>query len=316
MRALKYDSYGGADVLSFTDIRKSKPGPDEAAVRIHAAGVNPVDWKIREGALSSVFPIEFPASPGFDFAGVVDAVGENVDGLEIGDRVFGYIRHDVVQHGTYADYGCFKADQLAKMPDELTMEQAASLPIPALTVWQALLSSAGVAPGQMVLVHGGAGGVGVFAIQAACHFGAKVVGTASQDNLGYIISLGAAQAFDYRSDTYWEDLARAAPQGYDVVWDSVGGETLERSYPLVKKGGAIVSLNEPPLDAICEGRGIRGYLAHALPNAAQLEAIAGLIVDGQMVLPPIKAVPFDEAVNAMNQSQTGHMRGKIILKME
>ena len=316
MRALMYDSYGDADVLYFKTIRKSKPGPGEVAVHIHAAGVNPVDWKIREGMLSSVFAMEFPAIPGFDMAGTVDAVGEDVSHLAPGDKVFGYIRHDVVHQGSYADYGCFKADQLAKIPDGLTMEEAASLPIPALTVWQALLSSAGIAPGQVVLIHGGAGGVGSIAVQAACHFGAKVISTASQENLGYVIGLGATQAFDYKSPQYWDDLVRAAPQGYDVVWDSVGGTTLENSYPLVKPGGAIVSLNEPPLDAICQGRSIRGYLAHALPNAAQLEAIAALIVDGQMTLPPLQIIAFEDAVDAMRQSQTGHMRGKIILKME
>lgn len=316
MQALYYDSYGGADTMYFGKVRKTKPRADEVGVRIHAAGVNPVDWKIREGALDAVFQCEFPVIPGFDLAGIVDAVGDDVTHLNVGDRVFGYVRHDVVHQGTYADYGCFKADQLAILPDALSFEEGASIPIPALTVWQALLEFAGVAPGQNVLIHGGAGGVGTFAVQVAVQHGAKVVSTASQGNLNHVLGLGATRVFDYESETLWEDLVRAAPAGYDVVWDSVGGKTLENSYALVRQGGVIISLNERPLEAVCEARGIRAELAHAKPNAQQLTTVAALIADKSLVLPPIKVMSFFEAVEALNQSQSGHMRGKIILKME
>ncbi|MGD8326566.1 MAG: NADP-dependent oxidoreductase [Sphingomonadales bacterium] len=316
MQALYYKSYGGADVMYFDKVHKTKPRADEVGVRIHAAGVNPVDWKIREGALDAAFKCEFPVIPGFDLAGVVDRIGDDVTHLKVGDQVFGYVRHDVVHVGTYADYGCFKADQLAVLPEALSFEEGASIPIPALTVWQALLEVAGVAPGQTVLIHGGAGGVGTFAVQVATQHGAKVISTASEANLNHVLGLGAARAFNYESDTLWEDLVRAAPAGYDVIWDSVGGKTLENSYALGRKNGVLISLNERPLDAICEARGIRAHLAHARPHAQQLGIVARLIADKSLVLPPIKVMPFVEAVEALNQSQSGHMRGKIVLKME
>lgn len=316
MRAITYDRYGGSSELRLGQVKRKPPLTGEVLVRVRAAGVNPVDWKIREGLMQGVFECAFPVIPGFDMAGDVEALGEGVQGFAPGDKVFAYVRKSLVQDGTYAEYCTVPAHQLALIPDGLNYVEAAALPIAGLTVWQALFSFAGVAPGQYVLVHGGAGGVGSIAVQAARHFGAHVVSTASESNRNFVSSLGAEQVFDYRDPGLWEDLKRAAPRGYDTVLDTVGGVTLENSYGLVKEGGALVTLNDPVSEAICAARGIRGHLVRCVPDPKQLNGIAQAVIDGAIKIPPIEIMDLGQAAQAMDKSQTGHMRGKIVLVVE
>ncbi|MFZ5610394.1 MAG: NADP-dependent oxidoreductase [Pseudomonadota bacterium] len=317
MRAVYYRRFGGPEVIEVGTLPRCQAGPGEVLVRIRAAGINPIDWKIRDGMMRDYFPCAFPVIPGWDAAGTVAALGEGVTGFAEGDRVHGYIRKaGPVKDGTYADYIAAPAAMLAPIPEGLDFHQAAALPIAALTAWQALLGFSGVAPGQSVLVHAGAGGVGSIAVQVARHFGAKVVASASNANKGYVHELGASQVVDYRREDAWEMFARAAPKGYDLVLDSVGGKTLERSYALVRAGGAIACLNDAPDQAICQARGIRGQRIMVTPNGAQLRGIGRAIADGGLKPPPVTVMALKEAARAMEISKAGHVRGKLVLAVE
>ncbi|GIF41815.1 NADP-dependent oxidoreductase [Actinoplanes xinjiangensis] len=239
MRAFVVDRYGDADTVQGRDVPDPRVGADDVLVRIHAASINPLDLKIRAGDLKVILPYRAPFVLGNDLAGTITAVGSRVTRFTVGDEV--YARPDQNRIGAFAELIAMNQDDVAARPAALTAEEAASLPLVALTAWQALVERANLRPGQKVLVHAGAGGVGTIAIQLARHLGAHVATTVSDSKADLVKSLGADVVIDYRNQAF-ETLLH----DYDVVLDTVGGETLEKSLKVLKPGGIVVSVAGPP----------------------------------------------------------------------
>jgi NADPH:quinone reductase-like Zn-dependent oxidoreductase len=307
MKAARGHAYGGPEVLKIEDAPRPEPKDDEILVRVFAAGVNPVDAKVRAGMFKQP-GAPMPFIPGYDISGVVEKTGAKATKFKAGDEVYAYL--SLERGGGYAEYAIAKESEVAAKPKTLTHEQAAAVPLAALTAWQALFEKAKMTEGQTVLIHGGSGGVGSFAVQLAKARGAKVIATASAANQDFLKELGADQPIDYRAQKF-EEVAKDV----DVVLDTVAGETLRRSYDVVKKGGFIVSILDPPNKAEMEKRGIRGTVFLVEPNAGQLAQVAQLI-DAKKVKPFVsQTFPLAEAAKAQVAIETGHTRGKIVLRV-
>jgi NADPH:quinone reductase-like Zn-dependent oxidoreductase len=306
MKAIVVHEYGGPEVLKYEDAPRPEPKENEVLVRVIAAGVNPVDALIRSGKYAKFFGTNLPLVPGYDIAGVVEKIGTKIDKLKVGDAVYAY----PMWGGGYAEYAVATDGEAALKPKTIGFVEAAGVPLAALTAWQALIDVAKIDKGQTVLIHGGSGGVGSFAIQIAKARGAKVIATASTSNQDLLKQLGADVAIDYTKQKF-EDVAKDV----DVVLDSVGKDTLERSYGIVKKGGFIASLVAKPDQAELDKYGIRGAPISVKPNASELAEITKLI-DEKKIKPIVSQVlPLTEAVKAQEQAATHHTRGKIVLKI-
>jgi NADPH:quinone reductase-like Zn-dependent oxidoreductase len=305
MRAITYSRFGGADVLELTEQPDPHPGPDTVVVRVRAASVNPVDWKIREGYLQGLIDTQLPAVPGWDVAGVVEQVGLDTPELQVGDEVYGYVRKDVVQGGTFAELVAAPVRTLARKPAMLSFAEAAAVPLAGLTAYQTIERS-GVAEGQTVLVHAAAGGVGIFAVQIAKARGARVIGTASAGNHEYLRSLGVEPV------EYGEGLAdrvRAlAPRGVDVALDYVGGDAVAVSADVLAPGGVITSIADPA--ARTEHGGIYAWVR---PSTADLEALGALADEGVLTVEVAQTFDLADAADAHRASEAGHVRGKIVV---
>lgn len=316
MRAVYYEAFGGAEVLKIGEQPVPVPAPGEILVRVHAASVNPVDWKIRDGMFEGLFPHEFPIIPGWDVAGEVAGFGDGASGFDEGERVFAYCRKPVVHGGTYAEYVTLPALWAARVPGNLNFIEASTIPLSGLTVWQSLFEFARIAAGQSVLVHAAAGGVGSLAVQLASHIGARVYATASPANADYVLGLGANRVIDYRSEDVVDVIGEEAPGGLDIVFDTVGGLTLAASYGLIKPGGALPALNDAPDEDICAEQGIRAGRIFSEPNGEHLQQIANLIVEGSLKPAEINVYPLENAAEAMELSKAGHVRGKLVLVVD
>src|SRR5438270_4493866 len=270
MIAVVIHEYGGPEVLKYEDVPRPEPNDDQLLTRVIAAGVNPVDGMIRSGMFAKEGNRVFPIILGGDVAGVVEKVGSKITKFKAGDPVFAYVSLD--NSGGYAQYALVTEREAAPKPKSLTYVEAAAVPIVALTAWQALIDTAKLKAGQTVLIHGGSGGVGSFAIQIAKAHGAKVIASASAANQELLKQLGADVAIDYTKQNF-ENVAKDV----DVVLDSIGKDTLARSYGVVKKGGIIVSLVARPDPAELEKHGIRGEALSVDPNSDELSEIGKLI---------------------------------------
>jgi len=307
MKAVVIHEYGGTEVLKYEDVPRPEPQTDQILVRVVAAGVNPVDGMIRSGMFANE-KRAFPIILGGDIAGVVEKVGSKITKFKVGDPVFAYVSLD--NSGGYAQYALVTEREAAPKPRSLTYVEAAAVPIVALTAWQALIDTAKLKSGQTVLIHGGSGGVGSFAIQIAKARGAKVMATASTANQDFLKQLGAEVAIDYTKQKF-EDIAKDV----DVVPDSIGKDTLARSYGVVKKGGIIVSLVARPNQSELEKHGIRGEALSVDPNSDELTEIGKMINDEKIKVIVSQTFPLSEAIKAQQQVATGHTRGKIVLKV-
>jgi NADPH:quinone reductase-like Zn-dependent oxidoreductase len=306
MKAVVVHEYGGPEMLKYEDAPRPEPKENEVLVRMIAAGVNPVDALIRSGKFAKFFGTTLPLVPGYDIAGIVEKAGSKISKLKVGDPIYAY----VMWGGGYAEYALANEGEAAIKPKSLNFVEAAAVPLAALTAWQALIDVAKLAAGQTVLVHGGSGGVGSFAIQIAKARGARVIATASTPNQDLLKDLGADVTIDY-TKTKFEDVAKDV----DVVLDSVGKDTLQRSYGVVKKGGFIASLVAQPDQAELDKHGIRGAPIAVKPNAGELAEITKLIAE-RKIKPIVSLVlPLTEAVKAQNQAATHHTRGKVVLKI-
>jgi len=289
-------------------VPRPEPKEDQLLIRVVAAGVNPVDGMIRSGMFAKHEKAAFPMILGGDIAGVVDKIGSKITKFNAGDSVFAYA--SLKSGGGYAEYALTMERETASKPKSLTYVQAAAVPIVALTAWQALIDTAKLSAGQTVLIHGGSGGVGTFAIQIAKARGAKVIATASTPNQDLLKQLGADVSIDYTKQKF-EDFAKDV----DVVLDSVGKDTLARSYGVVKKGGFIVSLVARPDPTELEKHGIRGASLGVEPNSSELAEI-GKLIDAKKIKVIVSQVfPLSEAIKAQEQVATRHTRGKIVLKV-
>ncbi len=305
MRAASFTEYGPADVLRVADLPDPLPGPDGVVVRVRAAGVNPVDAKIRAGYLDGAFPAAFPIVTGWDVAGVVEAVGPAVSVYAVGDEVLGYVRKDHVQHGTVAELVRADVRHLAPKPAGVSFEDAGALPLAGLTALQAL-DAAGVAGGDTVLVHAASGGVGAFAVQLAAARGARVIGTAGESNHDFVRELGAEPV------TYGDGLAdrvRAlAPDGVDAAIDLVGGDALDVSFEVVGDASRVASVTDAA--SVLE-RG--GAYVFVRPDSAQIAELAAMVADGRLRVTVSRTFGLDEVADAHRHSESGHVRGKVVV---
>jgi NADPH:quinone reductase-like Zn-dependent oxidoreductase len=304
MKAVRIHRFGGPDVLQIEEIPVPEPKDDEILVKVDAASVNPVDYKIRSGHYSQAAGLPFVL--GRDLAGSIEALGPSAKG-EKGELVFALLGPG---RGSYAEYAIVKPGEYIGRPEDLDHVRAAAVPLAGITAWQGLFDHGHLEGGQRALIHGGAGGVGHFAVQFAKAREAYVITTASRDDFDFVRELGADEAIDYKGQRF-EDLVH----GVDLVFDLVGGETQARSFAVLKPGGIIVSaLQEPPEDEL-KRHGVRGVIFRAHPDDGELAAIADLIEQGE-VTPVVSATyPLDKAADAHKRLEAGHVRGKIVLDL-
>jgi NADPH:quinone reductase-like Zn-dependent oxidoreductase len=308
MKAVRVHEYGGPEVLKYEDAPIPQPGPGEVLIRVHASSVNPVDWKVRQGYLRQMMKYKMPMIPGWDASGVVESVGAGAARMKPGDVV--YCLADISRDGAYAEYVVVKESVVALKPKSIDHSTAAAIPLAALTAWQALNDGAKLSSGQTLLIHGAAGGVGTFAVQFAKMKGARVIATASKKNHDFLRSLGADEVIDYNT-TKFEDVVH----GVDAVLDTITGETMERSWQVLKKGGILVSILEPPSPEKAASHGVRCHHTFVQGNLEQLNEITKLVDAGKLKIIIEKVFPLTEARAAQESNATGHTRGKIALRV-
>lgn len=309
MRAIRFYAYGGPNQLVLEQVPRPAPAAGEVLVRVYAAGVNPIDWKMRQGFFKDVRPVPLPFTPGGELAGTVERLGAGVTGFTIGQAVYGR-----GATGAYADYAVIAADQLASIPRNISFDQAASVPVGASTAWLALFVLADLKAGYRVLVHGAAGGVGNYVVQLAHWKGAQVIGTASTTNLEFMRALGAETVIDYSTAPFEQVI-----QQVDVVIDPIGGETQDRSWPLLKPGGILIAIGHASAEGMAAKYGVRTastILAQRVPPTLPtgvLREISALI-EASLLRPQVGHIfPLEEAAQAQALSETGHGRGRIVL---
>jgi NADPH:quinone reductase-like Zn-dependent oxidoreductase len=306
MKAIRIHGFGGREVLELDDLPIPQPGEDDLLVRIHAASVNPVDYKIRRGTVPWVSREMLPLPLGRDLSGTVESVGAQVAAFGEGEAVHAMLGD--IDRGSYAEYVLVRPNEAAPKPARLSHIEAAAVPLAALTAWQGLFDHGHLEAEQTVLIHGGSGGVGHFAIQFAKVRGAIVLTTVSAQNLEFVGELGADRAIDYQSQRF-EEIARDV----DLVLDLVGGETQERSWSVLKPGGILVSaLGEPSRQKAMQ-RGVHAVGYRAQANGGQLAEIGRLIDQGKVRPVVMATYPLAEARRAHEQLERGHVRGKIVL---
>src|ERR1700722_733244 len=303
MRAARFHEYGPPSVLVIDLVPRPAPQEGEVLIHVRTAGVNPIDWKMRAGYLKTYMPVDLPRIPGLDVAGIVEQVGPGVTEFAAGDAVFGR------GTSTYAEYATGPLATLARKPDGVSFDQAATLHVGGVTAWIALFDMAHLEPGQRVLIQGGAGGVGSIAVQLAHWKGAHVIATTSTDNVAYVQSIGADEVVDYTAVKF-EDVLRDV----DAVIDTVGGEITARSWGVLKPGGIMVVVAGAPDAEAAAAHGVRvSNVAHPAVTTPVLEELARLVAEGDLG-PHIGAVfPLEEAAEAQAASETGHGRGRIVL---
>jgi NADPH:quinone reductase-like Zn-dependent oxidoreductase len=311
MKAVRIHNYGGPEVLHYEDAPRPQPQAGEVLVRVHAAGVNPIDWKVREGHMKDFWPHKLPLILGWDLSGVVEEIGTDpaaAGRFKKGDEV--YSVPDASRDGAYAEYIVVRESELALKPKSLHHIRAAAVPLAALTAWQSLFDTAQLQPGQRVLIHAGSGGVGHFAVQLAKWKGAYVFATTSTKNQDLLRKLGVDEPIDYTQQRF-EDVAR----NIDIVLDTIGGETQERSWSVLKKGGNLVSLVQPPSEEKVKELGVRAAFVAGHPSGAQLAEIAKIIDSGKLAPIIDRILPLSEVRRAHELSQSGHTHGKIALRV-
>lgn len=307
MKAVRIHRYGGPEVLKYEDAPRTEPAEGELLVEVIGAGVNPVDWKIREGRLQNRLKFPLPFVPGWDLAGIVAGTGTGVTRFKTGDHVYAHPHFS--PKGTYAQYAVVVESEATLKPKSIDYIHAAGAPLCALSAWQALFDAAHLQAGQTVLIHGAAGGVGTFAVQLAKWRGARVIGTASGGNLEFIRSLGVDLPLNYMTTPFEGELSDV-----DVVLDTIGGETQERSWRVLKKDGILVSIVSPPSDELAAAHHARHAFAFVQPNADQLAEIGKLLDSKKIRVVLYTSIPLIQASEAHVLSQRGHVRGKIVLE--
>ena len=297
MQAVLIRETGTPEVLRYEEADRPEPGDGEVLISVHAASVNPTDWKARRGLSET----RLPAVLGRDVSGTVEV--SRADGFAEGENVFGY-----VAGGGYAEFAIASASTIARKPAGLSHEQAAALPVAGMTAWQALFDRGALERGQTSLIAGAAGGVGHLGVQFAKHAGARVVGTGSSRNRDFVLGLGADEYVDYTE----QDVGEAA-RAVDVAFDTVGGDTTQSLVPTLREGGVLVTIANAPPEEAAQARGARAELLVMSPNAEQLARIAELVASGEVRVEISEVLPLTEVQRAHELSESGHTRGKIVL---
>jgi alcohol dehydrogenase len=318
MKSAQIKRYGGSDVI---EINQTTSTPNLAAgnvlVEIKAAGINPIDWKIREGYMQQMMPIQFPSTLGMDFSGVIKQVGEGVTSSDFkqGDEVYGQAGVTNGGSGAFAELALANVEHIAFKPKRLNHLEAAALPLVGVSAWQALVENIGLSKDQKILIHGGAGGIGSISIQLAKKLGAYIATTVSTDDKQFVEKLGADEVIDYKTQAF-EDLIH----NYDAAYDTVGGETYTKSFRVLKKGsGIIVSMLEQPNSQLMQQFGVKAIFQFTQVNRERLTKLAELVDQKNNIDMHIhidKTFSLDEARNALDYQKDVHPRGKIVLAIE
>lgn len=303
MKAVRIHRFGGSEVLKYEDVPLPQPGSDEIRIRIIAAGINPLDWKIRQGYIN----IPLPITMGVDVSGVVDAVGRREKSFKIGDEVYAKV---TPAQGGYAEYTVTDASQAAFKPKSIDFIEAAAIPTAGLAAWQAIFDTAGLKKGQSILIHGAAGGVGSFAVQFAKWKGSFVIGTASGDHTRFVKELGADQVIDYKTQKF-ENVVK----DLDVVLDTVGSDTFDRSWGVLKPGGFLVTTVAMIPEGVVASHGAKAGRIVTTADGKELAKIAELVDEGYIKPHVFSVIPLAEAKKAHEMSQSQHTKGKIVLRV-
>ena len=305
MSAVQITNYGGPERLKIVELPIPEPRDNQILVQIYAAGINPYEWKMREGYYKQFNPVTFPIIPGFEISGVIHSVGSKVTRFLPGQEVYGYVS------GSYAEYSLTTEDKLFYKPSYLSFEEAAALPVGTQTAWSVLFDIAQLEKGEKVLIHGGAGTVGIYAVQLAEWKGANVITTVSKENISFVQSLGADVVIDYHAIQFENVI-----QNIDVVLDSVGGEVQKNSFKVLKKGGVLVSIVSEPSEEMAANYGVKVKFRTSGISDEGLKQLQSLINSGNIKPFIRKTFQLSEAVAAQELSKSGHGRGKIILKIK
>ena len=305
MKAIQTKQYGSEEQMQMVEVPQPKAGKGQVVVRIAATTFNPIDLKLTSGAMKEIAPLQFPFVPGSDFCGAVESVGEGVTEFKVGDKVFGCS----ATGGAFAEFIAIDTDKVAKKPQKLNDFEAASLGLVGQTALQAL-DHAGVKKGQTVLIQGAGGAVGSVAVQVAHHRGAKVIATAGAESISRLKEYGADEVIDYKKEKFEERV-----KGVDVVLDAVGGDVLQRSFGVLKPGGVLVAITQPPSEELAKKHGVKASMLQTQPSAASLRTIAEL-VDAGVIKPFIATVyPLSEIRNAWRDLRSEHGDGKIVFQV-
>jgi NADPH:quinone reductase-like Zn-dependent oxidoreductase len=304
MKAVRIEQFGGPEVMRIEQVEIPQAASGEVLVRVIAAGVNPVDFKIRQGKYPAVKEDKLPLTLGREVAGIIEQPGSFAEGMKEGDRVIAMIGAD----GGYAEYARVKAEYACKVPEGLDLTTAATVPLAGHTAWQALFNHGHLKEGQRVLIHGGSGGVGHFAVQFAKNHGAKVYATGSAKSVEFIRSLGADRVIDHNAERF-EDVCK----DMDLVIDLIGGETQQRSWAVLREGGILVSTLEEPKQHSPEAAGKSGVRFTAQPSGLQLAEMVALITAGKVKPTLYKTFALDQAKEAQQFLENEHVEGKIVL---
>ncbi len=312
MKAIRLHAYGGP--LAMEDIPAPAITDDDVLLKVRSTAVNHLDLAEASAAFRNIFPIDLPWIPGHEFSGVVERVGRAVNGFAPGDEVFGNS-----QSGAYAEYLAVRPAAIVKKPPNLSHEEAASVPVAAQTAWQGIFTHARLAKGQTILIHGGAGGVGAYAVQLAAQAGANVIVTASGDDKAYLMSIGASRVIDYRTVRFENEV----PDKVDVVFDLIGGETQQRSFQLLKKGGYLVAANQPVSPQEAAKHEVTGLMMNLTPSAEVLSRIARLLEEGSLRADVATVYALEDAARAWKDmaggpasaASTRRRHGKVILRV-
>ena len=308
MKAMRIHRFGGPEVLQLDEVEIGEPGPGEVRVRVAAASLNPVDYKMRQGGYARLPASALPATLGRDLCGVVETIGPNVSHVVPGEPVFAMLGWD---RGAYAEQAILKVDEFAPKPETLTVIDAGSLPLAAMTAWQGLFDHGELKSGERVLIHGGSGGVGYLAVQFAHAHGAQVIATGSADNLDWIKSLGADQVIDYKAQAFEDEV-----RDVDLVYDLIGGDTRARSWQVLKPHGRLITtVSKEPVEEQAAEHGRKGLMYMARPNAEQLRTVAAMADEGTLQVMVDRTYPLEEAAAAHAYLQDGHPRGKVVLEV-
>lgn len=330
MRAVMIDRYGGPEVLYVGEAPKPVPGPEDVLIQVAYSGINPADWKIREGMLPFTDDLGFPLIQGMDNSGIVESVGEGVTDFRPGDRVLSLSHMAFGKGGSFAEYLLCPAPRVAHMPDNLSFAEAAAIPIACASASSTIVDACGVKAGDKVFLNGGAGGVGSFGVQFLRYLGADVAATCSTRNIDYVSGLGASRVIDYTREDIGQALREWAPGGLDHVIDAVGPTTLPRGLPaLVRRGGSLIvilNLQCGPdyfdLD-LAEMRGVRvadnvsgaGITDHVWGQVFAFRQCLAAIAEGAVKVPPVQIFPMEQAAQAERLLEGGHVRGKVVLEI-
>ena len=307
MKAVRIHKYGGVETLIDEDAPVPEFGPDEVLIKIVAASVNPVDWKIRDGHMKEAMKVDFPFILGWDVSGIIENTGALVTRFAAGDKV--YARADTSRNGSYAEYITVRASEIAFAPDSIPLNFAAAVPLAAQTAWAGLFEQGRLQTGQRVLIHGASGGVGSFAVQLASIAGAHIIAVTSKKNVDFVRSLGANEVIEYTK----EDFSKRV-KDIDLVFDTIGGDTQKKSWGVIKKGGTLVSTVGADQAAAKEHHvQAKSFMVNS--NGARLQEISGLIDDNKLKVIIEKEFTLKEIKNAHKLSEEGHIRGKVIINV-